>query len=150
MHPYGCIDTTAAWKKPSFILSDWSDLWLYTSKKVSKIGDRSRGRLKGSLFNSYNTETYGRVQISLYIYIYNNIKRKENSNNEIAFNSYCKTNQWHSKYWSKNISFSKIWNQLKDQSRKTCILFPYSTHTHTHTLTQTIDMIISRMLRPNN
>ena len=28
---------------------------------ISKVGDRSRGRPEGSLFNSYDTEVYGRV-----------------------------------------------------------------------------------------
>ena len=35
--------------------------------KISKVGDRSRGRPKGFLFNSYYTEVYGRMLLpSLY------------------------------------------------------------------------------------
>ena len=38
-----------------------------SSKKISKVGDRSQGRPKGSLFDSYYTEVLGRMLLfSLY------------------------------------------------------------------------------------
>ena len=50
-----CYDATWEWTQVSWTIGELYPLVQYISK-VSKVGDRSRGWLEGSLFNSYYTE----------------------------------------------------------------------------------------------